>query len=237
MSAATPVAVLASGGGSNFQALLDRFTTATGPARVAGLIASRETAGAIARAERAGVPFAVLPPDRRDGGEREATFLLETLREWDAGLVVLAGYLRLVPETVVRALWGRLINVHPALLPSFGGAGIYGARVHRAVVERGVRVTGVTVHFVDVAYDRGPIIAQWPVPVGDEDGPDEVAARVLAVEHSLLPAVVEAIVTGRVALSEEGRVTYRGAWRSEGRYLLDGAGPDELPPEPTAESS
>lgn len=218
------VAVFASGGGSNFQTLIDRFSRDGSSARLVGLVASRETAGAIERAERAGIPVAVLPAEARDDPGREGAFLLETLEGWSAGCVVLAGYLRRVPEQVVRAYWGRMLNVHPALLPAFGGQGMYGSRVHRAVVESGVRVTGVTVHFVDEAYDRGPIIAQWPVPVFADDDPAGVAARVLEAEHALLPAVVERVAAGAVRLGPDGRVTGETTWCA-GRHF----GPADTP--------
>jgi len=110
----------------------------------------------------------------------------------DAGLVVLAGYLKRVPAAAVARLRWRLINIHPALLPAFGGPGMYGRRVHEAVLASGAALSGATVHYVDEEYDRGPIIAQWPVPVLGDDTPDTLAARVLEVEHQLLPqAVVE----------------------------------------------
>jgi folate-dependent phosphoribosylglycinamide formyltransferase PurN len=121
-------------------------------------------------------------------------------------VLVLAGYLKLVPAGVVRAFAGRLLNIHPALLPAFGGAGMWGARIHQAVIAHGVTVTGVTVHFVDEAYDRGPILAQWPVPVLGGDTPQSLAARVLPVEHLLYPPCVEAVAAGRVGLDAEGRV-------------------------------
>jgi phosphoribosylglycinamide formyltransferase 1 len=104
--------------------------------------------------------------------------------------VVLAGYLRLVPAEVVRTYAGRIVNVHPALLPAFGGTGMYGARIHRAVLEAGVTVTGVTVHYVDEIFDHGRIIAQWPVPVLAGDTETALAERVLRVEHALYPRVV-----------------------------------------------
>lgn len=215
------VAVLASGSGSNFQALLDRFHgRKDSPARVELLVASRSGIGALERAPRAGVPTAVLP-EQADQAD-EAAFLCERLEEAGVRLVVLAGWLRLVPAEVVRAWWGRIVNVHPALLPAFGGEGMYGLRVHRAVLEAGVRVTGATVHFVDESYDRGPIIAQWPVPVREGDMPEDVAARVLEVEHRLLPAVVEAIARGRVALDGEGRCRWRDDWFAAERFELSG---------------
>ncbi|MXW65848.1 MAG: phosphoribosylglycinamide formyltransferase [Gemmatimonadales bacterium] len=211
MPDAVRIAVLASGGGSNFQALVDRFQPADVPDRViVGVIASREGAGVLERARRAGVASAVSPPSAT--GDEMEMFLRRTLDEWRSDLVVLAGYMKLVPETVVRAWWGRILNIHPALLPSFGGRGMYGARVHRAVIEAGVRVTGATVHFVDEAYDRGPILCQWPVPVLAGDTPESVAARVLTVEHRILPAAVEALASGAVRLDADRRVRWVREW-------------------------
>lgn len=192
------VAVLASGGGSNLQAVLDHLAT-IGEARaseVVLVVAGREEAGAIARAKRAGVPIAVSAPDG----------LAALLVGHAIDIVVLAGYLAFVPDDVTRTWAGRIINIHPALLPSFGGHGLYGLRVHRAVLATGARVSGATVHFVDAEYDRGPIIAQWPVPVAGDDTPESLAARVLRVEHLLLPRAVEALASGAVTLGEDGRV-------------------------------
>jgi len=104
--------------------------------------------------------------------------------------------MHLVPAAVVERFRGRMVNIHPALLPAFGGQGLYGSRVHRAVLASGVRVTGATVHLVDERYDTGPIVAQWPVPVAADDTPESLAARVLRAEHRLLPAVVEAFALG-----------------------------------------
>lgn len=216
------VVVFASGGGSNFQALIDRFVDGREGVRMAGLVASRETAGAVRRAEEAGIPWVVASAA---GGEEvgdEGAFLVEALERLDADLVVLAGYLRLVPPEVVAGWWGRIINIHPALLPSFGGPGMYGGRVHEAVVARGVRVTGATVHFVDEAYDQGPIIAQWPVPVLDGDTPADVAARVLEVEHELLPTVVAALAEGAVTLEDGGRVRWHRPWVPGRRFRVEG---------------
>lgn len=186
------LAVLASGGGSNFQALLDH-SRRRGP-RAAWLpvllVSDREEAGALERARAAGVDTAVAPVRGRSPADvaRETLALLED-RGVDA--LLLAGYLRLVPPEVVRRYHGRILNIHPALLPAFGGAGMYGLHVHRAVIEAGVRVTGATVHLVDEEYDRGTILAQWPVPVLPGDTPEVLAARVLSVEHRLYPRAVD----------------------------------------------
>ena len=130
--------------------------------------------------------------------------LAVALREHRIDLIVLAGYLKLVPSEVVKSYEGRIVNIHPALLPAFGGAGMYGNRVHRAVLDSGVKVTGVTAHFIDEVYARGRIIAQWPVPVFANDDVNTLAARVLRVEHIVLPRVVDAIAAGRTTLENCG---------------------------------
>ena len=183
MTRASPVsvAVLASGGGTNLQALLDALHESS-VARVARVISNRPDAGALQRARRARVPTSVL----RDPGDAQE--LLAALD--DAQLVVLAGYLKLVPAPVVARFRGRIINIHPALLPAFGGPGMYGHRVHEAVLASGAHESGATVHFVDEAFDRGEIIAQEKVRIEPGDTPESLAARVLEAEHRLLPAVV-----------------------------------------------
>jgi phosphoribosylglycinamide formyltransferase 1 len=181
LSPPVPVAVFVSGGGTNLQALLDALRAAP-LARIARVVASRADTGALERARRAGVPTVVLA-DPDDSGEIVTA-------AGDARLVVLAGYLRRIPPTAVARLRWRVINIHPALLPAFGGPGMYGRRVHEAVLASGAALSGATVHYVDEEYDRGPIIAQWPVPVRPDDTPDTLAARVLDVEHQLLPQVV-----------------------------------------------
>ncbi|PYO33840.1 MAG: phosphoribosylglycinamide formyltransferase [Gemmatimonadetes bacterium] len=179
----TPVraAVLVSGGGTNLQALLDHAA----PVAIARVVSSRPDAGALDRARRAGVPTTVLR-DPADPAE-----LLGALE--GADLVVLAGYLKLVPAAAVARFRWRMINIHPALLPAFGGPGMYGPSVHEAVLASGAALSGATVHYVDEQYDRGPIIAQWPVPVRPDDTAASLAERVLAAEHRLLPRVVRAL--------------------------------------------
>lgn len=175
------VAVLVSGGGTNLQALLDALHDSP-IARVARVISNRSDAGALDRARKATVPTTILknPADSNE--------LLAALR--DAQLVVLAGYLKLVPRAVVERFPGRMINIHPALLPDFGGPGMYGHHVHEAVLASGAKESGATVHLVDEAFDRGKIIAQERVPILDGDTPERLAARVLEAEHRLLPRVV-----------------------------------------------
>jgi formyltetrahydrofolate-dependent phosphoribosylglycinamide formyltransferase len=196
------VAVLASGGGTNLQAILDYLDAQhDAHAMTVALVASdRAAAGALERARRHGVPAMALDATERGDG------LVAILDSHSIDYVALAGYLRFIPAAVTRRWRGRIVNVHPSLLPSFGGAGMYGIRVHQAVIDAGVRVTGVTVHFVDEEYDRGPIIAQSPVSVLPGDTPETLAQRVLAVEHALYPVALDAVARGRVTLGTDGRV-------------------------------
>lgn len=186
-----PVAVFASGSGSNLQAILDYHASLDAPPwRVELVVSDQEGAKALGRARRAGIRSRFLRVAGRSSGEI-AGETLNLLRSADIGFIALAGYLRLIPAPVVAAFRERMVNIHPALLPAFGGKGMYGMRVHEAVLAAGARVTGPTAHFVDEEYDRGPIIAQWPVPVRAGDDPRTLAARVLRVEHLLYPRVMD----------------------------------------------
>jgi len=177
------VAVAVSGRGSNLEALL-RALGADAPARVVLVLSNRPDAAALERARAHGIPAEALT-DSADGAE-----WLDRLARHQVDLLVLAGYLKLVPAAVIARFRDRVLNVHPALLPDFGGRGMFGHHVHEAVLASGARESGATVHLVDEVYDRGRILAQARVPVLPEDTPDTLAARVLAVEHRLLPAVV-----------------------------------------------
>ncbi len=177
------LAVCVSGRGSNLVALLDALAGAT-EAAVVLVLSNRADAPALARARERGIPAEALT-SAADGAE-----WVRRLTEHRVDLVVLAGYLKLVPAAVVAAFPERILNIHPALLPDFGGPGMYGHHVHEAVIASGARVSGATVHMVDEAYDRGRILAQARVPVRPDDSPATLAARVLAAEHRLLPAVV-----------------------------------------------
>ena len=177
------VAVAVSGRGSNLEALLRALGT-DAPARVVLVVSNRADAAALDRAREHGVPAEVL------ANPADATEWLELLAQHRVDLLVLAGYLKLVPASVIARYRDRILNVHPALLPAFGGRGMYGHHVHEAVLASGARESGATVHLVDEVYDRGRILAQARVPVLRGDTPETLAARVLSVEHRLLPAVV-----------------------------------------------
>ena len=196
----TRIAVLASGGGTNLQAILEHFEK-LGEGRSGDVVvvaSDRADAGALARARGRDIKVELVA----DGKQRHGLELQQVLAAHGVELVALAGYLRYVPTAVVTRYAGRIVNVHPSLLPAFGGPGMYGGRVHDAVLAAGVTVTGATAHFVDEVYDRGRIIAQWPVPVLAGDDRASLAARVLRVEHLLYPRVVDALAAGRLTLAD-----------------------------------
>ena len=198
------IAVLASGGGSNLQALLDYFTE-LGERRAGDVVlvaSDKRAAGALARGAAAGARTAVLQSAREPEGSALDTLLSDNAID----LVVLAGYLKMISPEVTRRLSGRMVNVHPALLPDFGGAGMYGMHVHRAALAARAERSGPTVHFVDEHYDHGAIIAQWSVPVRAGDDGSALAARVLRAEHLLYPRVVQRVAEGVVRLTADGRV-------------------------------
>jgi phosphoribosylglycinamide formyltransferase-1 len=190
-------AVLASGGGSNLQSLLDHLDQ-LGNRRALDVVvvaSDRSDAGALERARRAGIPTETIA-SRRHSDARPLDLVLAAHR---VDLVVLAGYLQLVPPEVTRRFGGRMLNVHPGPLPQFGGAGMYGQRVHRAVLAASAPSSGPTVHLVDEIYDHGEVLAHWPVPVVAGDDEHTLGARVLRAEHLLFPRVIQHVAATLVA--------------------------------------
>ena len=197
------VAVLISGRGSNLQALIDHFgpVITNSPVRIVLVISNRPEATGLERAKKAGIPTAVV--DHKAFPDRVAfdATLDRAIHEAGAELVVLAGFMRLLTESFVNAWRNRLVNIHPALLPSFRGLD-----THRRALKRGVKVHGATVHFVRHETDVGPIIAQAAVPVLATDTPETLGARVLAAEHKLFPLALRLIAEGKVAVEGENAV-------------------------------
>ena len=200
------VAVLLSGEGTSLENLFEHIDAGL-PARVEVVIASKPRAGGLARAARRGVP--ALAVSRREHPEVAAfnDALHRALAAFEIDLVALLGFLS--PFEPRERFAGRVINVHPALIPAFSGHGFYGHRVHEAVLEAGVKVTGATVHFADAEYDHGPIILQEAVSVRDDDTPETLAARVQAAERRLVPEAIRLIADGRIAV-EGRRVRIKG---------------------------
>ncbi len=199
------IGILASHGGSNFQAIFDRCVSREIPAQVGVVISNNSQSGAIERSQRQDLPWAHLSSHTHPNPQQLDRAILNCLAEHRTQLVVLAGYMKKLGQATLAAFGDRIINIHPALLPAFGGRGMYGDRVHKAVLASGARVTGATVHLVNEQYDSGPIIAQEAVKVYETDTADSIAERVLRIEHTLYPAVVRMFAEGRVVL-EDGRV-------------------------------
>lgn len=201
-----PIAVMVSGAGrgSNLAALIEACASGQIPGRVALVIGTRSDAPALERARSAGSVVSVVSPRKYESDEAGyAAALLRVLQKQDIGLICLAGYMRHLPAPIVAVYPGRVMNIHPALLPLFGGQGMYGENVHRAVIESGMKVSGCTVHFVDNQYDGGPIITQRAVPVLDADTPQSLAARVLEQEHRAYAEAAQWFAEGRLTI--EGR--------------------------------
>ena len=201
------LAVLVSGGGTNLQAIIDSIENGTVTnAKIVVVISNNKNAYALERAAKHGIEVLSISPKDYEDREMFHQALLATLEERNIDLIVLAGYLVVIPEQMIRKYRNRIINVHPSLIPSFCGTGYYGLRVHEAALNRGVKVTGATVHFVDEGTDTGPIILQKAVAVEPGDTPEVLQHRVMEqAEWKLLPAAINLIANGRVRV-EDGRV-------------------------------
>ncbi len=196
------VAVLLSGNGTSLENLFDRIDAGL-PASVVVVISSKQNAHGLERARRRGVPAIAIPRKQNPDPTSFNDAIHAELAKYEIDLVALLGFLSLFE---LRGKFeGRTLNVHPALLPAFGGEGFYGERVHRAVLEAGVKVSGATVHFASDEYDRGPIILQEAVPVLEGDTPERLAGRVVAAERRLVPEAIALIAEGRVTI--EGQRT------------------------------
>lgn len=192
---------MVSGGGTNLQALIDACEYGRINARIAGVISSKPGAYALERAEKAGIHTEVIQAsDYQDQKQRDAA-VIKAVERVGGQAIVLAGYMSILGKDVVERY--SIINIHPALIPSFCGKGFYGGRVHRAVLDYGAKVSGATTHFVDEGTDTGPIIMQKCVPVLDDDTPESLSARVLCVEHEILVESVRLLCDGKLML--EGR--------------------------------
>lgn len=194
------LAIFVSGRGSNFQAVLNAIAQKSLRARIAVLISDRSEAGALHIAQQAGIATEVLACRDEEKYEHTLRFVLQ---QREVNFIVLAGYLRKIPASLIRAYRGRIINIHTALLPSFGGKGMYGQHVHQAVLAYGCKVSGATVHFVEEEYDTGAPILQRCVRVHEDDTAETLAGRVLEVEHQILPEALQLFAEEKVQV--EGR--------------------------------
>jgi phosphoribosylglycinamide formyltransferase-1 len=200
-SPATPLrlAVLISGSGRTLKNFIDLSAEGSLPVDIRLVISSSQEASGLHHAEHAGIPTQTFPRENYDTDAAYGKAIFDACRTAEVDYVAMAGFLKLVP--VPDDFAGRVLNIHPALIPAFCGQGMYGHHVHQAVLEHGAKITGCTVHFVDNQYDHGPIIWQQPVPVFDDDTADSLAERVFQIELEAYPHVLGLLATGKVKLS------------------------------------
>ncbi len=194
--------VLASGGGTNLQAIIDHIEAGKLSAQIKAVISNNSKSGALERARNHNIPAIHLSHKRFATSDEFDQKLLSVLKENETDIVVLAGYMKMLSPVIVREYKNRIINIHPALLPSFGGSGMYGIHVHETVIKAGVKVSGVTVHLVDEIYDHGAIVIQKTVPVKDDDTPESLAERVLKVEHQAYSEALQLFAEERVEIKD-----------------------------------
>ncbi len=194
------IAVFASGRGSNFQAILQAIDAGILPAQVVLLISNNSSAGAMDIARARNIPTLHISQKMFSSEEALAHAMLDALEQHRAEFIVLAGYMKKIPVPVIHGYHHRIVNIHPALLPSFGGAGMYGHHVHEAVIASGQPISGATVHLVDEEYDQGPIVLQKTVDVAPGETADSLAAKVLVIEHEIFPLALKAFAEGRVTV-------------------------------------
>lgn len=194
------IAVLVSGGGTNLQAIIDAIASGKiTNTEIALVISNKEGAYALKRAEQAGIKGAVISPKNYGDKEAYSQDMIKTIKEAGCELIVLAGFLVVLPESFVNAFEGKIINIHPSLIPSFCGDGFYGLKVHEKALERGVKVTGATVHYVDSGTDTGPIIDQKAVYIMPDDTPETLQRRVMEeAEWVILPKAIDDIANHRI---------------------------------------
>ena len=196
------LAVLCSGGGTNLQALIDAVEKGELSAEIKIVISNNSNAFALERARKHNIQALHLSHKQFATPEEFDQRVLSVLNENQVEMIVLAGYMKMLSPTIIRAYKNRILNIHPALLPHFGGPGMYGMHVHEAVIKSGVKLTGVTVHIVDEVYDHGAIIMQKPVEVKDDDTPESLAERVLKVEHDTYKKAIQLFAEGRVEIKD-----------------------------------
>lgn len=196
------IAIFASHGGSNMQAVIDAVSSGRLSARISVVISNNSTSLALQRAEKTGIPAYHLSGKTEGGDEALSQRILNVLSEYNTDIILLLGYMRILPIEVIHRYHRRIFNIHPALLPKYGGKGMYGIHVHEAVITAGDSVSGVTIHRVDEDYDRGEIVAQTQVPVLPGDNAEALATRVLEREHTFLVETVEAILQGIIPIGD-----------------------------------
>lgn len=194
------LAVFSSHNGSNFQSIIDAINSNNLSAEIVCLITNNSNAYCIERAKQNGIPFYHISSHTHPNAEDYENALIEILKKHQTELIILAGYMKIVPSSIINLFKNKILNIHPALLPKFGGKGMFGLNVHKAVLDAGEKFTGATVHLVDEIYDNGRILNQMTVEVSHEDTPETLAEKVLTIEHKLYPITIQLIAEGKILL-------------------------------------
>ncbi|MDH4068972.1 MAG: phosphoribosylglycinamide formyltransferase [Ignavibacteria bacterium] len=208
-SSGLKIAVFGSGRGSNFGAIDKAIREGILPhATIVLVVSNNASAGILERAKKGQIPVLHISAVQFDSEEKYVGSLLEELQRHQVNFIALAGYMKRLPSGLITKYRNRIVNIHPALLPKFGGKGMYGEHVHRAVLESGDKQSGATVHVVDEEYDTGPVVLQKEVPVLPSDTVETLAARVLEIEHLIYPAAIRLFAEGRISFREQGVVVH-----------------------------
>lgn len=193
------IAVFASGKGSNFKVILEAINAGVIPnTQISLVISNNSDAVALTVARENNIPILHISRKQFQSDDEYNRTLLEKLKQNDVNFIVLAGYMKMIDPTIVQIFKNRIVNIHPALLPKYGGSGMYGVHVHEAVIANKEKISGASVHIVDEEYDRGPIVLQKSVPVETNDTPETLAARVLQIEHEIYPEAIRLFAEGKV---------------------------------------
>jgi phosphoribosylglycinamide formyltransferase-1 len=199
MSDKLRLAVFASHGGTDLQSIIDAAQDENYPAKIVLMVSNNKNAFAVQRAQNANIPTKIWQKKNFEDEKTYADHMMGLLKEYEVDLICLAGYMKLIPTEIVTNF--KIINIHPALLPKYGGKGMYGMHVHEAVIQAGEKVSGATVHQVNEKYDDGSILAQWEVPVNEDDSPETLQKRILETEHKLYPDTIAKIARGEIKLN------------------------------------
>ena len=197
------LAIFVSGRGSNLLSIASKIKSGKINAKIAAVISNKADCQAIEFAKEENIPTYIVNNHDEDQSSISYVELTRKLKESDINLIVLAGFLKKIPVELIREFKNKIINIHPALLPSFGGKGMYGMNVHKTIFNQSVKVSGATVHFVDEIYDNGKIIGQKSVDISDVVSPEEIAQRVLKIEHELLPEIISKFVENKIRITEK----------------------------------
>lgn len=194
------LAVFSSHSGSNFQAIINSISKGELNAEIVCLITNNSKAYCVERAKQNGIPYFHISNITHPEQKEYEKAILSILNDFKVDLIILAGYMKIVPASVIKSYRNRILNIHPALLPKYGGKGMFGMNVHKAVIESGEKISGATVHLVDEIYDNGKILNQMQVEVLPNDTPESLAERVLEIEHKLYPLTIQLIAAGKIQL-------------------------------------